>query len=69
MVWEGWVFSKLGQILVLMVEIKLQRSMEEAEQMKRERSRILSSMSNIKRTVAEIQLHEEELVREVCVLT
>ncbi|XP_065347891.1 pleckstrin homology-like domain family B member 1 isoform X3 [Cloeon dipterum] len=41
------------------------RSMEEAEQMKRERSRILSSMSNIKRTVAEIQLHEEELVREL----
>ncbi|XP_059491126.1 pleckstrin homology-like domain family B member 1 isoform X2 [Neocloeon triangulifer] len=41
------------------------RSMEEAEQMKRERTRILSSMSNIKRTVAEIQLHEEELVREL----
>jgi len=42
--------------------------MEEAEEMKRERSRILSSMSNIKRTVAEIQLHEEELVREVNML-
>lgn len=43
----------------------LQKSLEEAEQMKRERSRIISSMSNVKRTVAEIQLHEEELVREV----
>jgi hypothetical protein len=42
-----------------------QRSMEEAEQMRRERSRILGSMSSIKRKVAEIQLHEEEVVREV----
>jgi hypothetical protein len=47
------------------ITLIFQKSLEEAEQMKRERSRIISSMSNIKRTVAEIQLHEEELVREV----
>ncbi|KAF4522292.1 hypothetical protein B566_EDAN011000 [Ephemera danica] len=41
------------------------RSMEEAEQMRRERSRVLSTMSSIKRKVAEIQLHEEEVVREL----
>lgn len=43
----------------------LQRSMEEVEQMRRERSRVLSQMSSIKRKVAEIQLQEEEVVREV----
>jgi hypothetical protein len=39
--------------------------MEEVEQMRRERSRVLSTMSSIKRKVAEIQLQEEEVVREV----
>jgi len=51
------------------IQICLSQSCRDVEQLRRERGKLLATMSGLKRKVADIEQQEEELLREVRCLT
>jgi len=51
------------------IQICLLQSCGDVEQLRRERGKLLATMSGLKRKVADIEQQEEELLREVRCLT